>query len=290
MDKGELVGDIVTHWLRLAQRRKTVVFASGVAHSVHLRDEFRRAGVMAEHLDGATPSEEREGILKRLSRGEVEVVCNCMVLTEGWDSPAVSCVVLARPTKNMGLFRQMVGRVLRPAEGKVDALVLDHAGAIFQHGFVEEPITWTLDQDRRAENPVHASRGQGRMRALTTCPECLAVRMQGSPCSVCGWRPRAKAQPVEVADGELARIDHALRARNHEWSYDEKAAFHRQLLWIARERGYQDGWAAHKFKEKFRCWPEDRSPEPESPEPAVRSWVRSRMIAYAKAKQKPGAA
>ena len=73
---------------------------------------------MAEHLDGATPTEEREDILKRLSRGAVEVVVNCMVLTEGWDSPAVSCVVLARPTKHMGLFRQMVGAGAAPGRGQ----------------------------------------------------------------------------------------------------------------------------------------------------------------------------
>ena len=128
------------------------------------------------------------------------------------------------------------------------------------------------------------------MRALTTCPECTAVRMEGSPCGQCGWQPRAKAKPVEVADGELAPIDRALRSRNYEWSSPEKATFHRMLLWIARKQGYQDGWAAYKFKEKFGCWPKDRSPEPEPPEPAVRSWVRSRMIAYSKAKQKRGAA
>jgi DNA repair protein RadD len=60
MDVGQLIGDIVSHWHRLAERRHTVVFATGVAHSVHLRDEFRRSGVWAEHLDGTTPAEERD--------------------------------------------------------------------------------------------------------------------------------------------------------------------------------------------------------------------------------------
>ena len=128
MNTAELVGDIVTHWHRLAEGRQTVVFASGVQHSIHLRDEFRTSGVWAEHIDGKTPKEERDEILKRLSRKEIDLVTNCMVLTEGWDQPEVSCVVLARPTKHMGLYRQMVGRVLRPAEGKSDALVIEHAG------------------------------------------------------------------------------------------------------------------------------------------------------------------
>jgi superfamily II DNA or RNA helicase len=111
MNNTRLVGDVVEHWHRLGERRQTVIFATGVAHSLHIRDEFRRAGVLAEHIDGTTPVEEREAILGRLAAGKVEIVCNAMVLTEGWDQPSVSCLVLARPTKSLGLCRQMVGRV-----------------------------------------------------------------------------------------------------------------------------------------------------------------------------------
>jgi DNA repair protein RadD len=283
MNTDELVGDIVENWHRLAANKKTVVFATGVAHSVHIRDEFQRSGVWAEHIDGSTPTEEREAILRRLSDGTVQVVCNCMVLTEGWDQPDVSCIVLARPTKSMGLYRQMIGRVLRPAPGKGHALVLDHAGAVFQHGFVEEPVQWTLDEDKRAANPVHASRGEQHDRVLTTCPECAAIRVQGSACAACGWRPRRKPDVPEIVDGELARVerDGSVHSLN-----TDKAAFHRQLLWIARERGYKTGWAAHKYREKFKAWPVSHNPVPELPSAAVRSWVRSRQIAHAKAKQR----
>ena len=86
MDKVELVGDIVSHWHRLSERRKTVVFATSVAHSVHLKDEFERSGVRAEHIDGSTPKGERDEILDQLARGDIEVVTNCLVLTEGWDA------------------------------------------------------------------------------------------------------------------------------------------------------------------------------------------------------------
>jgi superfamily II DNA or RNA helicase len=81
-----------------------------------------------------------------------------MVLTEVWDMPEVGCCVLARPTKKMGLYRQMVGRVLRPAPGKIDAIIIDHSGAVFRHGFAEDRVTWTLDPDRYAESFTHAKR------------------------------------------------------------------------------------------------------------------------------------
>jgi DNA repair protein RadD len=285
MDTPRLVGDIVEHKLRHAKHRRTVVFATGVAHSVHIRDEFRRAGVLAEHIDGATPVEERDEIVAKLSAGTIDVVTNAMVLTEGWDCPEVSCLVLARPTKQMGLYRQMVGRVLRPAPGKNDAIILDHAGAVFEHGFVDEPVTWTLDSDRRAENPMHASRTQGRARELTTCPKCSAVRLEGLPCTACGWRPQPKPKAFDVADGDLGQVDRQRKVTAQTYGPQERASMHAQLVWIAQERGYKRGWAAHKFKERFGSWPTARNINPVRPDEATRAWVRSRQIAYAKAQR-----
>ena len=155
MDRAELIGDIVTHWHKYGDGRRTVAFCVNVAHSIHLCDEFVRAGVRAEHIDGLTPKDERDATLARLASGEIQVVCNCMVLTEGWDMPNAGTCILARPTKKMGLYRQMVGRVLRPDKGKTDCIVLDHSGAVFRHGFVEDPVEWTLDPDKRARSPKH---------------------------------------------------------------------------------------------------------------------------------------
>ncbi len=285
----KLVGDIVEHWLRLAERRPTVVFATGVEHSKHICDEFRRADVLAEHIDGSTPTEERDRILAQLSKGEIEVITNALVLVEGWDQPSVSCLVLARPTKSLGLYRQMIGRVLRPADGKTDALILDHAGATFAHGFAEDPIEWTLSEDERAENKTHASRGSGEAPgSLTNCPECSAVMMRGKPCGACGWRPQPKARSVPSADGELGEVRPDRSVRRGEWSAAQRESFHRQMLWIARERNYKPGWAAMKFKERFGTWPAAKPwqhPEPVEPTPDTRAWERSRRIAYAKAMQ-----
>lgn len=290
MNTPQLVGDAVEHWLRHAERRPTVAFCTGVAHSLHTRDEFRRAGVMAEHIDGTTPPDERDAILRRLVTRETEIVCNAMVLTEGWDQPTVSCCVLLRATKHTGLYLQMVGRVLRPATGKTDAVVLDHAGAVFEHGFVDDPIVWTLDPDRRAQNRAQSARQASGAAGLTTCPECSAVRLQGQPCPVCGWRPKAKPRAVDIVDGDLAAVDRDKRVAQQGPSQEERHRFHRQLTYIANERGYKSGWAAHKFKEKFGAWPAARTVAPLEPEPATRAWVRSRQIAYARALEKSGAA
>jgi DNA repair protein RadD len=288
MDRPKLVGDIVTHWHRLAEGRKTVVFATGVEHSIHIRDEFRKSGVSCEHIDGGTPKPERDDILRRLGAGAVDVVSNCMVLTEGWDMPEVGCCILARPTRRMGLYRQMVGRVLRPAPGKPDAIVIDHSGAVHRHGFAEDPVQWTLDPDRRAENPTHAKRNQHEfLSRLVDCAKCGTLRTGGEPCRHCGFMPARPPKHLAVVDGDLglARRGQGVLARDA--SPAEKEAWHGQLLFIERERGYSPKWARCQYKEKFGKWPPwDASPAPMPPRPEVRSWVRSKQIAYAKSRSR----
>jgi DNA repair protein RadD len=289
----QLVGDIVTHRLKLGEGRPTVCFATGVKHSVHIRDEFRRAGIVAEHLDGSTPVDEREAILRGLAAGKVELVTNCAVLTEGWDCPDIGCLILARPTKSLGLFRQMIGRALRPAPGKTDAIILDHAGAVFAHGLPDDDIAWTLDEDRRAANRTHAARSAGAVGpVLVDCPECHAVRMRGQQCVVCGWTPRSKAKGIDIIDGDLAQVQRDRRVLPTYATEVERRLFYQQLLGIARHRGYSAGFAFYKYQEKFSgakppfAW---KSLPPVDPEPHVLSWVRSRQIAFAKSQSRRSA-
>jgi DNA repair protein RadD len=279
MDRPKLIGDIVTHWHKYGERRKTVAFACSVGHSIHIRDEFIRAGVRAEHIDGSTPKDQRDATLARLASAEIELVTNCMVLTEGWDMPVVGCCILARPTKKMGLFRQMIGRVLRPADGKPDAIVLDHSGAVFRHGLPEDPVEWSLDPDRRAESPTHQKRQSTRESKLIECTQCSALRVGGLPCPACGFLPRRPAQYVAHVEGDLGLVK---SGRANGVTYD-RTHWHAMLAYIAAKRGYQRGWIAHKFKEKFGEFPAwGSTPQPIEPTREVLSWVRSRAIAYAK--------
>jgi superfamily II DNA or RNA helicase len=281
MDKPKLVGDIVTHWHKYSERRKTVCFATGVRHSVHLKEEFIKSGVRAEHIDGGTPKLERDASLARLASGEIELITNCMVLTEGWDMPEVGACILARPTKKMGLYRQMIGRVLRPAEGKTDAIILDHSGAVYRHGFAEDPVCWTLDPDTRAENPKQTTRGDNGSRLLE-CSQCGCIRIAGEPCSNCGFLPTPPPLPFTVDDGDLGLVE-GRRARASVYDPVARAEWHGMLIYIAAERGYSPKWPAVNYKEKFGSWPPwGSNPQPIPPTPEVRSWVKSRLIAYAK--------
>ena len=291
MDRAGLIGDIVSNWHKYGERRKTVCFAVNVAHSLHIRDEFIKSGVRAEHLDGSIPKPDRDAVLARLESSETELITNCMVLTEGWDMPTVSCCILARPTRKMGLYRQMVGRVLRPAPGKVNAIVLDHSGAVFQHGFVEDRVDWTLDPEKRSESPTHSARlRSGYSSRLLECSQCGSIRIAGERCRHCGFLPQRPPAAIVFDDGDLGLVNRIRRTVDALSNPDERLRWHGMLTHIAAARGYKSGWIAHKFKEKFGVWPAARSVMPLQPSPEVLSWVRSRAIAYAKAQQKAGAA
>lgn len=144
MDSPSLVGDIVSHWQEWGIGQKTIVFAAGVEHSKHIVKQFQSAGIAAAHLDGTMSLPEREGILNAWRGDEIDVVSNCQILTEGFDFPDLSCCILARPTKSVALYLQMVGRVLRTAPGKSGAIILDHAGNVVEHGPPHIERVWTL--------------------------------------------------------------------------------------------------------------------------------------------------
>jgi DNA repair protein RadD len=283
MDRDQLVGDIVTHWFKYGEQRRTVAFACSVGHSIHIASEFIKAGVRAEHLDGSTPVEERAAILGRLASGETAVVTNCMVLTEGFDCPDIGAIVLARPTKKMGLFRQMIGRGLRPAPGKSDCIILDHSGAVFRHGLPEDRIEWTLDPDRHATAPEHTKRQSSRESKLVECSQCSTLRVGGLPCPNCGFLPKRPGEFVCTGDGELGLV---VGGKTKAPVYDEAARveFFQQLRAVQQMRGYKHGWAAHKFKDKFGTFPpwSYNDLPPIAPSDAVLSWIRSRNIAFAK--------
>jgi DNA repair protein RadD len=279
MNTSRLVGDIVEHYHKHGEQRRTIAFAVDVAHSVAIREQFLRAGVPAEHLDGETPIPERAAILARLASGET--ISNCMVLTEGWDCPPVGCCILARPTKQMGLFRQMVGRVLRPADGKPDAVILDHSGAVFRHGLPEDHVEWALNVDSLARNIANEKRKAGEAPMLHECPSCKAIMIK-PPCGACGWMPQPKARDVEFEDGQLGLVVGG-KSRAQQYSATQRLEWYGMLAYIAADRGYQPGWIAHQYKEKFGEWPPRSFGSPcFEPTREVLSWVRSRMIAFAK--------
>lgn len=281
VDTPKLVGDIVSNWARLCPDRQTFVFAVNIAHSRHLMEEFQAIGVRCEHIDGHTELEERQGIMSRLRTGAIQVLVNCQVMTYGVDFPPVSAVVLACPTKSITKYLQMVGRGLRTYAGKADCMVLDHASACSRLGFADDEYPWSLDGSDKVQD--RKSKSDKKEPKEITCPECQATFRAARLCPNCGHDMHVEFQrAIEVVDADLNEVGKQQRR-----TMDEKVDFYAQLLWLSRAKGYADGWAAHKYREKFGVWPQGlKATIPKTPGAEVTAWVRHRQIAWRKAREK----
>ena len=274
-----LIGDIVRTWLSRAGGRRTVVFCMTVAHSVSLRALFADAGVRAEHVDGETPIDHRAGILDRFASGEIQVLCNVQVASIGFDLPAVDCIVLARPTKSLVMYVQMIGRGLRPALAKTDCLVLDHSGTVHRLGFAADERNWSLDGHADLAT-AKAMREVASGKAMT-CPECLCVFCGGRVCPECGHYIAPPGKQIFNMEGELIEVGE--HAPEDEAS---KMTFYSELRGHADNRGFNPGFAAHKYRERYGTYPPWAWKTRPSAEPslATRRWIQSRNIAYAHAR------
>lgn len=256
MDRASLTGDVVDHWKRLAADRLTIVFAVNVEHSKHLRDRFLEAGVAAEHLDGETPIADRIAILDRVATGQTRVLCSVGVLTEGWDCPVVSCAILARPTMSEGLYLQMAGRILRPAPGKADALILDHAGCTWEHGFVDDKRDWKLERTRGGS----AGPRIDTSFKIKACPQCFYVwnpkirqcTNVGTDGKVCGYIFHVQDMMPETRAGMLSEAGAERAARYRYTSESRKRELYLQWAGEGLLHGYKSNFAAVKYRAIFK--------------------------------------
>lgn len=200
---------VFEEWRNIAGKRKTVIFCSTVEHAQNVCDVFVQNGIVAECVFGHTPKEERAQILRDLEHGDVQVVVNVMVLTEGFDAPPVSCVVLTRPCSQKGTMIQMIGRGLRtvdpelhPGVLKNDCIVLDFGTSAMTHGSLEDTVN--LDGRDKSESASEAP--------TKTCPECGAdVPTAVRNCPMCGhyFEPETGDGITDFVMTEIDLIDNS---------------------------------------------------------------------------------
>jgi superfamily II DNA or RNA helicase len=247
MDVPSITGDAVAHYARHAPGQPAILFATSVAHAEAMAQVFRAQGWRAVAASGETPPAERDAAIAGLATGAVQVLCACDLISEGLDVPAVSAVILLRPTKSLGLYLQQVGRGLRPAPGKKHLVVLDHAGNTQRHGLVTLDREWSLRGRVKRETPD---------RAPPRCDGCGAfLEARGCACQGCGWFPEAASRPPSELlhiPGELRDVTAEARNWGRQRRLDEvlAEASDAELPEVARQRGYLPGWVKHRLRER----------------------------------------
>lgn len=260
MRDATIVGDVVSHWQKLVEpsgNPLSVLFAVNKAHSIVMRDRFRDSGIAAAHLDESSTVAERDQVLADLASGRVKVVCNCEILTEGWDLPQLGSVILTRPTQSLVLYLQMAGRGMRTFEGKDSWLLMDHAGCVLEHGFPQEHREYSLDVPAKKKK-----RKEDDEVGVTVCENCFAIfPSKIRICPECGHKREVQERRVkedregslqELTPEELKKI-RVKKAREIPWN--ERVGRLAGLYVQADEKGYKQAWAHYKFREDVGQWP-----------------------------------
>lgn len=212
---GELEAAVNRDWITKAavaemaeygrQRRSWLAFCAGLAHAAAVRDAVRAEGFSCETVDGGTPRRERDRIVADFRAGRIRCLASVGVLGTGFNAPEVDLVALLRPTRSTGLYVQQVGRALRRAPGKHDALILDYAGLVRMHGPVDAVTVRTAEAVRG---------GAGGLRAKP-CPGCGAlIALNASTCEGCWTEPETEREPGHdaAAEDELSILSEAALA------------------------------------------------------------------------------
>jgi superfamily II DNA or RNA helicase len=289
MNKPHLVADLIKTWKEKASDRPTLCFCVTREHAREVQSQFLENGVAAGYCDAYTSVKDRKALIEQLRTGELKVVTNIGTMTTGLDAPFLSCIILARPTKSEMLFLQIVGRGLRTHASKEHLLVLDHSDTGLNLGLPcsihhtdllpgkisKEAKAAAKEAAKEKSNKPHKciSCNHVHDRNLMVCPSCGHIRKRVSDVVMReGYLSELSKDGSQKA---ILNVDLAIR---QDW--------YSGLLYIAMERGYSQGWSAHQFKSKFNMWPDNFKKVAKPPTNAMRGWVRSRQIAYAKAREK----
>lgn len=285
-----ITGDVVAEWVKKTHEvfggpRKTVVFAAGVAHAADLAQKFSEAGYNFVSLSYKDDDEFKAEAIRDFAKPDTGIhgLIATDILTKGFDVPDVMIGVSARPfSKSLASHIQQMGRVMRSCSGKEFALWLDHSGNYlrFREDWEDVYANGVTEIDEGREKPRRELTANEKEAAK--CPRCNAFWPgRADTCACCGFvRPRRN--DVIAVPGELQELTGTAKAKHDR---QQKQEFYSQILAMARERGYSDGWVAHKYREKFDVWPRglEHTEMPVSLE--VARWVKSRQIAWAKSRK-----
>lgn len=224
--------EVVRNWKEKAGDRKTIVFCATVQHALDVAEAFKKAGVETDVVTGNMADGERKATLARFDRGRTQVLVNVAVLTEGYDSQPVSCVVLLRQCSEKGPMIQMAGRGLRtvdpelyPGVVKKDCIILDFGTSLLTHG--------NLDQDDGLHVDAEIAKGEA---VTKVCPVeyvpgmpyrfpdkndavgCGAeVPAQTKTCPICGFTfERVDGKEPDITEVSLTEMD-ILNASPFRW-------------------------------------------------------------------------
>lgn len=255
MSDRAIYSNVLKSWQQLAGGDKTIAYCVSVKHAKETAAMFRAAGYSAQAIDGNTPDKQREDIMQKFRNGDIQILCNVGIISEGVSIDDVACCLLLRPTESHALYWQQAMRSMRYQPGKV-AKIIDCVGNYTRNPLPDADVTWSLNSAPKKRKPLDDN-GDFYVRM---CPSCFKVFKTAPVCPYCGaaypLHPREIKAREEI---ELKRItaEEAARAeaaRKRARIQQGRAQTFEELVKIAKDRGYKNPafWAAQVMRGRKR--------------------------------------
>ena len=227
---------MIAHYQKLSDGQQAICYCASIEQSKKMAFEFTKAGIAARHLDGDTPKEARNKVVQQFRNGEIQILCNVDLISEGFDVPDCNTAILLRPTQSLALYIQQAMRCMRYKPGKT-AVIIDHVGNVNRFGMPDVDREWSLQPKKKG------SRKRVEEVPIRQCMECFAVfRQEDKACPNCGWMPQKQVREVEeIRDSELVEVE----SQPFCLDFREPEDCHSlaELPQLAKNRGYKSGWA-----------------------------------------------
>lgn len=274
-EKPAIVGDAVIEYGKLLQGAPSVAFCISIEEAVKTAEKFRAAGYRAASIDGKMDPDERRKVVRDFAAGQLNVLTSCDIVSEGFDVPGIVGAILLRPTWSLGLYMQQVGRALRTAPGKTEAIILDHVGNagvmsggefVPKHGLPDAPREWSLTGNGGRGKGKKDGEDNTSARKCTPYPAQQVMRIKGRTyvvgemvggcytdnpvaamrCRECETPFLLKARTIEEVAGKLSEVD--VERMRQQARVDQAAAKTLEdLIALGMSRGMKNaaGWARH---------------------------------------------
>lgn len=267
-------GNMIETYERFAKDRKSIVYAPSIDSAHIIEDQFNHYGFTAVEVDSKTPKAERDSIMKGFKSGKIKILINVDLISEGFDVPDCSCVIMLRPTKSLVLYLQQAMRCMRYQPNK-KAIIIDHVdnfqakervkvktfssnGKIkektekFAFGLPRDKRNWTISGRTKpsSENSL----------AIKTCPFCFAVILANCKvCPICGEKIPVKEKTTKKLNlNDETKMEVLDSPEEHSKLFETKYILTqdpskftsmKQLSEYAKAKGYKPGWAYYRGKQ-----------------------------------------
>lgn len=241
-----IYGDVIKEWREKVDGQKTIIYCHSIEFSKQVAQAFNEAGIQAMHADSKTPAAERDQIMNDFKNGKITVLCNVDLISEGFNVPDCSCVVMLRPTQSLVLYIQQSMRCMRYQPGK-QATIIDHVSNYENFGLPDTDREWTLE-DRTKK------KGGGGGQSTRTCDKCFAViPISCRTCPVCG--AELETESTELINDKAVHLTEIKNFKPLTTNYlvTKKPAelnSMQELYAYAEAKGYKRGWAWYQGKQR----------------------------------------